>query len=248
MSKLAERIKKAARVEPAPLGFATAARAEAPTMLLLVQLGGDLGKTKEALDKGADGVILQADAGKLRGAKTAEGALIGIGADGLGRKEASALREAGADFVVVTESTPADALLDEKLGFVMALSPAIEDTRLRLIGDLSLDAIVVAAPSGTLDVAGLLDLRRLVALGRAPLFIEADPAIDATTLNVLRDSGAAGIILPASAIAKLGDVRERIASLPPRGKRRDERRDDSAQPLVPASVTGGGDEDDDFDD
>ena len=248
MSKLADRIKKAARVEPAPLGFAAAARTEAPSMLVLARLGDDTGKIKEALDKGADGVVLEADAGKLRGAKAPDGALIGATTEKLDRKEASALREAGADFVIVTESTPADALLDEKLGFVMALSPEIEDSRLRLIGDLNLDAIIVAAPSGALDVARLLDLRRIVALGRAPLFVEVDAGVDATALNVLRDSGAAGIVVPASAIGKLGELRERIASLPARGKRRDERRDDATQPLVPASVTAGGDEDDDYDD
>jgi hypothetical protein len=248
MSKLADRIKRAARMEPAPLGFAAKARTESPSMLMFVRLGGDTGKIKEAMDKGADGVIVDADAAKLRGAKAPEGVLIGVSTEKLDRKEASALREAGGDFLVISETTPADALLDEKVGFVMEVSGGVEDTRLRLIGDLNLDAIIVAAPAHPLDVARLLDLRRIVTLGRAPLLVAGDTDIDAGALNVLRDSGAAGLIVGASLLGKLGELRDRIASLPARGKRRDERRDESAQPIVPASASVGGDdyEDDDF--
>jgi hypothetical protein len=246
MSKLADRVRRAARVEPAPLGFAAAARTQTATMLIVVKLGGDTGKVKEALEKGADAVVLEVDAGKLRGAKIPDGTVVGVSTDKLDGKEAPALREAGADFAVVSEDSAASGLLDEKLGFVMRVAGDLEDTRLRLVGDLSLDAIIVETSDEPLTVARLLDLRRLVSLARAPMLVESDSGIDASALQVLRDAGAAGLLLPASAIGKLGELRERIMSLPARGKRRE----DGGQTFAAAqpAVVGAGEHEDDFDD
>jgi hypothetical protein len=63
---------------------------------------------------------------------------------------------------------------------------------------------------------------------------------------VLRDSGAAGVVVDASAIGKLGELRERIAKLPPPGRKKEER----ADVTVSASAAAGPahEEDDDYDD
>lgn len=244
MSKLADRIRRASRVEPAPFGFAAAAaRTVSPTLLLVVRLGGDLGKVKDAIDKGADAVIVETDAGKLQGAKIPDGAIVGVVVGSANRTDVSALREAGADFLVIEESSAAETLLDDKIGFVMSVSSETEDARLRLLGDLSLDAILTAAPTPPLTVARVLDLRRIAGMGRAPLLVEADAGADASFLQVLRESGATGIVVPASDVGKIEVLRERIASVPVRGLKKEA----PADVLVPASAQTGG-HDDDYDD
>jgi hypothetical protein len=247
MSKLAESIRKAGKQEPAPIGFAAAAaKTTSPSVLVIVNAGNDSGKAAEALNKGADAVLLDLDAGKLRGAKLPDGAVVGVMAGNAGREEAAALREAGADFLVISEASRGDALLDEKLGFVITAPYDAEDNRLRLLGELSLDAVLVTAPETPVTVAGALALRRLAAFVRAPLLVETGAGAEAGLLHLLRESGAAGIVLPSSDIGKVGEVRERIASLPARGRKREEQR---AEPLVPAqAMAGGHDDDDDYDD
>lgn len=239
MSKLADRIRKAARPEPAPMGFgAHAARARNPSLLVIVRLSsGDAGKAEEASNKGADAVIVDGlDSGKAKDAVAKAGGLaFGVRPSDGGRQTMAALRAAGVDFAVLdAESTAAEAMLEEKVGFVLDFHGDANDTGLRLLGELGLDAIIIPDRPERLTLAELLKLRRLASLTRVPLLTAVKPDAEAGYLHALRDSGVAGVIVDASALGKLGDLKSRIASLPVRGKRRDER----AEAVLPAATPG----------
>lgn len=244
MSKLEERIKKVMRTAPAPMGFAVAAAREAePTMLTVVRLSsGDVGKIGDAVSKGADVVIVEtSDAGKLkRESDKAAGSVVGASLEKAARSDVASLKEAGAAFVALdADAAKAEALLEKNVGFVLSVGLEAEDTDLRLIGDLSLEALIVPQVAAGFTVRELLRLRRIAALARTPLLIEVDAGIDASSLQALRESGVAGVIVGGSSIGKLGKLRETIGSLPPRGRRREEK----AEATIPAGV-GAGDEDD----
>ena len=250
MSKLADRIRRASRQAPAPMGFAAAAAsAPAPTLLCLVRLSaGEASKVGEAAGKGADAVIVDGiEAGKLKSpAQAAGGASLGVGVPKATRQSVSSLRDAGADFVVVdVASAMAEALLEEKIGFVLAMEAAPDDSALRLLNDMGLDALLTPAPSGPLTLERLLQLRRVSALSRTPMLVEVAADVEASTLQALRESGVVGVIVDSSSLGKLERLRERIASLPPRGKKREERGEATLPALagVPAEM----DEDDDDD-
>jgi len=242
MSKLSDRIRRSSKSEPAPFGFtAGARRAHTPSLLVVVRLpGGDSARAGDAAKAGADAVIVDGAAK----AKDAGEATLGVAPEKTDRKSISALREAGADFVVLTPAGLAEAMLEEKIGFVLELRTEMEEVQLRLLSDLTLDAIIVAAPEPPITIERMLGLRRVAALARAALLAEVSTDADASTLQLLRDSGVAGVIVPASAIGKLGELRERIAGLPARGRRREEH----AEALVPAQATSEHNHDDDFDD
>ena len=246
MSKLADRIRKAARPEPAPLGFgARVARPSTTSLLLIVRLSsGDANKAEEASKKGADVIIIDGgDAGRTKEA-SGKGAAVSVGVrpNGADRKSVSALREAGADFVVLeAESTSAEAMLEKDLGFVLDHSGDFDDTALRILGELGLDAMIIQSPGEKLTLAELLKLRRLATLTRVPLLTAVKPDAEAGYLHTLRDSGVAGVIVESSALGKLADLRSRIESLPARGRRREER----AEAVLPATTPS---HDEDFDD
>ncbi len=246
MSKLGDRIRRSGKVEPAPLGFAPASRTASVSMLVVADVGNDAGKIADAVKKGADVVTWEGDAAALRKAKLPDGLILGVKASGAGREEAAALREAGADFLIVDTDSRGEALLDEKLGFVMSIddSSQLEDNRLRLMGELSLDALLIDSPGAPLSVSDVMELRRLAALTRVPLLVRLDPAIDAGALQLLRESGAIGVV--ADSAGKLTDLRKTVESLPDRGRKRD----DKSDALVPASTSAGSHDhdDDDFDD
>jgi hypothetical protein len=250
MSKLADRIKKASRVEPAPLGFAAAAaRRSSPTLLCVVRLSqNEAGKVEEAVKKGADAVIVDGlESGKAKDAagKAGESAL-GVAMPGAAsRDRIAALREAGADFAVLDmASAMADALLEEKIGLVLSVDGESDDTTLRLIGDLGLEALIVASPEAPLSVQELLRLRRLASLARTPLLTHVSGNAEANHLQALRESGVAGVIVDSSGLGKLESLRERIAALPARGKRKEER----AEAMLPAGAMSGGDHEHEDDD
>jgi hypothetical protein len=246
MSRLRDRLRKASRVQPAPIGFAAAtSRGTDPTMLCLVRLsGGEIRKAGEAVERGADGVIMEGgDAGKL---KDLQGqGLAGVLMQKATRQSVAAAREAGADFVVLDlESAMAEALLEEQAGLVIALREAPDDTTLRLLGDLGLEALIVPSPGESLSVRELLELRRTSALARTPMLTAVRVDIDGSTLQALRESGMAGVIVDAAAMGELSALRERILGLPPRGRKREER----GEALLPAGVTVGGGEGEDDED
>jgi hypothetical protein len=242
MSKLSERIRRAARTVPAPFGFGAAmAPAKSLSMLIVVRLAAnESGKAAEAAKAGADVVIVAGDPAKLK----ADGAILGAALERTDRNAATAARGADVDFLLLDPATAlAEAMLDQKLGYVLQLNEPLDDTRTRLLGDLNLDAIIVPSPKAPVTLAQLLELRRVAGLARTPLLVQADAGIDASLLQVLRDSGAAGIVVDASAIGNLGELKERIAGLPAAGRRPEER----AEVTVSANAAAGHG-DDGFDD
>jgi hypothetical protein len=250
MSKLSDAIQRAGRTAPAPFGFAAraASAAASPTVLCIVRLNAnDASKVEEAAKKGADAVIIDGgDAGKVKDfMKKATGLVVGIRPQKPEREQMKSMREAGADFVVLdAESAMADALLEENLGFILLVRSDADDTRLRLLSDLNLDAIIPPSPDGALTIERLLELRRFSALGRTPLLVEIAGDADGSNIQALRESGVAGVIIEGSSLGKLEKLSAAIAALPPRGRRRDEQR----EAMIPAPSMAGHDHDDDFDD
>ncbi len=250
VSKLGDAIRRAGRAAPAPMGFAAKAAAAAPpSILCIVRLASnEANKAEEAAKKGADAVIVDgADAGKTNDfAKKAPELLLGVRPQKADRENVAALRQAGAAFVVLdAESALAEALLEEDVGFVLASPGQAEDTWLRLLPDLNLDALIASTPDGVLTIERLLELRRVSALSRTPLLVEVPAEAEASSLQALRESGVAGVIIDGSALGKLGRLQEAIAALPARGQKRQER---SEATLPTAAMASHSDHDDDYDD
>ena len=219
------------------MGFAArAALAAPPSMLCIVRLApNEANKAEEAAKKGADLVIIDGgDSSKVKDfAKKAPDVVLGVRPQKTERENIASLQQAGADFVVLeAEAALAEALLEENMGFVLDFRGQAEDTRLRLLGDLGLDALITPVPDGTLTIERLLELRRVTALSRTPLLVELSADADASRLQALRESGVAGVIIDGSSLGKLGRLRETIAALPPRGRRREER----SQAVVPSAA------------
>lgn len=251
MSKLSDAIRRAGQPAPAPLGFGfgpRAASAAQPTMLSIVRLNSnEANKAEEAAKKGADAVIIDGgDSVKMKDfSKKAPGLLIGVRPQKSERDQIASLREAGADFVVLdAESGMADALLEENVGFVLLARLDTDDTRLRLLADLNLDALIPPPPDDSLTIERLLELRRVSALGRIPLLLELSSDADASRLQALRESGVAGVIIEGSQLGKLERLRETIGALPARGKKKEER----GEAMIPAAAATSHNHDDDFDD
>ena len=244
MSKLSKKIRAAGRAEPAPLGFAAVASQTRQDSLLCGVRLRDPSEAAGAASKGADFVILE-DVARSKVKSVAKvDASVGVAGD-FDSDALVALIKAGVDFVVLAgPGADAAPLANESVGRVMVLDSELEDTYLRLLGDLGLDALVVVAPDAPLTVERLLAVRRLSALARTPLLANAKPDIDAKSLELLRDSGVAGIVLEDA--GKLAALKNRIAALPPRGRHKENHSD----AVIPAQASGGHDhdEDDDYDD
>jgi hypothetical protein len=246
MTKLADAIRRSQRIEAAPMGFGAARPAAKPTMVV-----GAIAKATDSLqtykDAGVDLVVVdsrpgalgEADAKKLSGeaGSLVLGALVGS----IDAAQAAALKDAGFDFLIFdAEATSAAALLDEDLGFVLALPAQADELFLRSLESLSLDAVYLESLPSPLTVARQLDLNRIGLFGRKSLICLTQPGVSAEDLRCLRAAGAAVVLASGADAAK--SLKEAVAALPPRKTRREERRVVS---LPVGAAVGHDDEDDD---
>jgi hypothetical protein len=247
LSKLADRIRKATRLQPQPLGFVTA-RSAAQATMLLAAVGADSGAAEGLARNGADVVIIgSADApARIDSAPAAGDAPVGAWAAGAAEDEARQLREAGYDFVVFDpDRASATAMLDEETGYVLRLPADLTDVETRALEGFRLDAIDIGAVGGTLTVRRQIDLQRLFALTRKPLMASVPRDISPAELRALRDANVC--IVATDDGGAIEELRKKIDGLPPRSRRREE--SDKPTPFVPrAAAMGGGEDDDDGDD
>ena len=226
MSKLADAIRRVQRTEAAPMGFGAARPAPKATMLVghLSSATTDAGKAKEA---GADIIISksssaavsagEAEALKTSAADTPAGIWGKVGGD------SAELQKGGIDFLVIDpETTPAAALLNEELGYVLVLPDEPEELFLRSIEPLSLDAIYLSNVPAPFTVTKQLVLVRISTLARKPLVCAVKADVSKEDLQCLRASGVA-LVLVEGDPAGIARVKETVLSLPARRQRRDDR-------------------------
>jgi len=249
MSKLANKIRKITRMEPAPLGFGAAvARARPPGLLLMVH-GPASGMRSPAnlTDSGLDALLLSLTPEKegaeaARWAKAAGDIACGVLVPTAAGETVAALKQTGFDFLAFeAESASADVLLDTEMGYVLRLTSDPSDVILRAMADFPLDALWLGHWRGPLTVQSQLELRRIYLLARTPLLVPVRADIGAGELESLRDVGVVGVAVDgheSGAWDRLPGLRKAIDGLPPPRTRRREERPEAVLParqLVPAS-------------
>lgn len=218
MSKLSERMRRAARAESRPVGLVVTATAPQPTMLVIAEVG-----AKDAAETAgnADAILLDEDAGDAALAEAAKSSLpVGVRLAKGNRERVAALREAGVDFIVLTEESAASALMEEEISYILDVPGEPTETDLRALDALPLEALLAPPVDGGLTIRRSINLRRFVAFARKPLLLPVDSKIDTADLEALRELNVLLLLTPAASAAAL---REKVAALPPRRNRRTER-------------------------
>lgn len=232
MSKLADKLRKALRLEAAPIGFRAAARERNPSLLLVVRLGNpDAKKAAAAVEKGADSILIsaarpeEADVGAV--VQSAGDVPCGVLSEGLDGEAVARLTAGGVDyFVLAADSTPAPALLEEKAGYVLMLEGELSDTYLRSAELLPLEAVFLPQGKRPLTVRALMELRRIAVLTRKPIMVPVAPTAGGAELECLRDSGVSLLLVDfeePGAMEALPSLRQAVEALPAPRRRREEK-------------------------
>jgi hypothetical protein len=206
------------------MGFG-AARPAAKASMLVGFFGPPL-EVAGARDNGAEFILIDARAAALSlgDAKTARAGAgdlpLGAWTPVAGSSAAKALREVGLDFLVVADASPAAALLDDDLGYVLALPSQPDEAFLRSLEPLSLEALLLGDIPSPLTIAGQMELSRAGAIARRPLLCDTEASASADDLLCLRAAGVVGVMVGAAGVAAL---KQTVAGLPPRRARREER-------------------------
>ena len=239
MSKLADKIKKATRLQQThTLGFG-ASRHAVETTMVLAAIARDAKSAADLVQRGADAVIVDLAGGAPAPVAAKDGAVYGARIAGTADNEAKACKDAGYDFVVFDpDKATATALLEENVGYVISPPADLTDAELRTLESFQLDAIDIGAIKGALTVRRQIALRRVFGLTHKPLMAAVNAAISVSELQALRDTNV--VIAVADSADAVERLRKTIDALPPRARRKDG--EDRPVPLVPRSTAGDGDE------
>ncbi len=196
MSKLKKAMERAGKRENTPLGFARMEQAKRRAMILAVNAGSNK-EASNAVAAGVDAVLLtgSVDAAAVKAAGEVPAGVI---VDELSNAAATKLAEAGIDFIASPFArTTATAVDTNRTGHVISLDGDHDDATLRALGPLGLDALLVDRGADPLTLEQQAKFVRLAQLTSTPLLFKVTASIDGDELRVLRDSGGAGVVLPA---------------------------------------------------
>ena len=213
MSKLATVLRRLARAEPAPMGFAApSSRTKNREILLAVGIEKpDLEAVKAAAKAGADFILLAGGdldkgAAKIKAVTAAVELPCGLSVARPTSSTVESAHAAGLDFLrIEDDEAPASILLDEEMGYVFSVADEQSDTSLRLLESTPFDALYVGALSQPFSIRQQLELRRISALARKPLILQLTDALSSEEFECLRDSGVGALLLEgADASSRLG--------------------------------------------
>ena len=254
MSKLIDKLDKATQDETKPLGFAAAMpKSTAAQMLTIARTKFDVeAKTIPELDTDAV-LLLVDDASKAinsikKTSKENLPAIWGIEAADISKKEADQLVNIGCDFIVLRLASPSPALSsDENLAKVVQVNPSIDDSMIRAISLLPVDAVMVQeeAPALVITVESLMQYSRITAMIQQPVLLSVSLKLEKDSLETLRDTGINGLVFDwsgASSNKKIAELKEAIQGLPEQRKKKKKR----TNVTLPGTSSASYDEDDDY--
>jgi hypothetical protein len=212
------------------MGFHTArADREQPKMLLIARVKPDnAGKIADYVAE-VDGVWLHSAKTHLT-AKAIQTVVesipdipCGISLEDAAAGNTRALKKAGCDFLVFTDTSPVDTMPEEEddIGTVLEVKPTLEDSMIRVINNLPVDAVLVTAgnkASATLTWHDLMSLQRLGLLLTKPLLVQVSPGISSSELRAIQEADVDGIVIEADPAKPdyFKGMRKTISELPPR--------------------------------
>ena len=261
MGELLDKLERASRGTATPIGFANAAKREkiAPMLLLGAIEAGNAAQAKLALDGSLDGAIV-VGTGRAKKADVERSVkALGDVTSGVWLDEAQAEGPDGVDFQVFSsDATPAGVLSGEERTTVMHVVPELDDSLLRTIEYLPVDAFLVSlADAKSLTVHQLMRLGRVRGMTSRWVLAHVPSLPVKEELEQLRDSGVGAIVvdLAGQSAASLKATRELLRELPHEPPQRKRGHGVATLPSPAAPAPAGPsrrepepDEDDDYDD
>ncbi len=228
MSKLVERLQKAAQGGTPAIGF-RAASLLPQSMVLVAALSVANLDSVGLIAGSADAVVAYVDRGQAepprRLAQAAGNLPWGLWTEQATAEGIEQLEKAGGDFLVFEPDTTSAALLrEDKVGKVLKMSLSQEDGLLRAVDDLAVDVVLIDIskedPAPT--VSHLLRCQRVASLISKPLLIALKPEVTKDDLQALWEGGVDGVVIELSendSGARLASLKEAIRALPARTRR-----------------------------
>ncbi len=224
MSQLIKRLRQIAEGSTQRLGFRAGTASPTQSMLLIAALPHSNDDTlTEVVSAEVDAILLcmedlESEAQSFQRIVTmASNIPWGVWSTGITNKSIGQLREAGGDFLIFEASAAPAALLQEKeLGKVLKIAPPLDDSLMRTIERLPIDAMLIDIATERIKVSHLMYCQRLADLIPKPLLVAVSQELEDEEIQALRESGATGLVVEIGEKPRerLLELHQRIKALP----------------------------------
>ena len=197
MGELLDKLEQASKGNVQAIGFGVAKREKVAPMLFIGAIAaGDETQAKLAADAGLDAVIVTGQGATKTAVDKSINAVKALTV-GVWQDEATEQDASGADFQVFSsDATPIGSLGGSERTNVMQVSPELDDSLLRTIDFLPVDAFLVSlTDSDKLTVSQLMRLGRIRGVTGQWLLAHLAMLPNKEELEQLRDSGVAAIVV-----------------------------------------------------
>jgi hypothetical protein len=205
MSRFADKLKSALQVAPPSMGFFSTARISSKPKMLLMAWANmeDFEKTQE-LREGADAVVVVS--AKVPPARTLKATAKALGEIPFGiwfegdAQNLKTLDGAGVDFVVFSpDKMPLASIEIDKPGRVAGIPFDLEDSLIRTLSELPVDAVIINSPgTAPLTLQDLMRFRRLGDWINKPLLAVVPAPITGDEIKALWDAGIDALVVSLS--------------------------------------------------
>lgn len=232
MSEFIKSLERISRGKGQPLGFVGTAKENISPMMLIARLSpSEVGTADLAISEGVEAFLFDAKdlvskTEVLQKISSSIGQVPwGVRLGTASIEQINKLSDAGCDYLVFKSEIPAHVLGDEKMGKVLEVDTSLSDSLARAIGQLSIDAILLAREDDSpLTLYRLMQWRRLIGLTDKPALVFLPT--DMSDLETLLEIGARGLVADISGgklKERIPTIREAIQGLPTSKKKSRER-------------------------
>jgi hypothetical protein len=224
MSRLIEKLNRVCQPPPQPMGFMSARpTSEKPRLQLVVEFNHPIPENIADFIKTADAVIFRLTAQDESKpiedlCRSVDNIPCGIWPEKTSAETLSKLAAAGNDFLVFdTAAALAVSFPKNKVGKILEIDPLLEDSLLRTVDDLMIDAVTLSDKNKSVSLTWnrLMQYRRIAMMQNKPLLVSVSTDITGDELQALWDAGVSGIILEAGTgnADKLVNIRQEMDKL-----------------------------------
>jgi hypothetical protein len=259
MSRLIDKLDKLKKAAPQPMGFrANRGKADETGIILIADAPFSATEKISEYAAGADAVYLKAEGSGLsvESVKATAEAIpeipCGISTGDIGKTGADGYLKAGCDFLVFPGESPVMSLPDdEKTGKLIQIDPSLEDSLIRVVNNLPVDAVITTElfkSAGTITWRDLMVAQRIALLLTKPVIVPVAADITSDELKAVRDAGIEGILVEVNAAVpgKIQEIRQIIENLPPKSIQKPGKSDALLPRSTAGSVTPEEEEEDDY--
>jgi hypothetical protein len=254
MGQLMDMLKKASRGPSQPLGFARKNNEGkvAPILLLGSVPVGDSSAMKKLVEAGLNAAVVTVNSEVRKSQFTSIAQELKDLVWGTWQKRVDSSQAEGADFEIFSsDETPMGALDGDDRTMVMQVTPELDDSLLRTIEDLPVDAFLVSlADAPSLTVRQLMRISRVHAVNSKYLLVHLSTLPSKEELAQLRDAGVGGLVVDVAAhsVDEIRACRTRLDELPHAAPQRNDERFSATLPSLRSAARPTPQEEEDDDD